>query len=28
MLDEAIKETENLYEGEVFIFKDLFKGYV
>ncbi|KAA8709484.1 DUF1413 domain-containing protein [Gemella haemolysans] len=28
MLDEAIKETENLYEGEVFIFKELFKGYV
>ncbi|WP_456243024.1 hypothetical protein [Streptobacillus canis] len=23
-----MKETENLYEGEVFIFKDLFKGYV
>ncbi|WP_455429287.1 hypothetical protein [Helcococcus kunzii] len=21
-----MKETENLYEGEVFIFKDLFKG--
>ncbi|MBF0714981.1 DUF1413 domain-containing protein [Gemelliphila palaticanis] len=28
MLDEAIKETENLYEGEVFILKDLFKRYV
>lgn len=28
LLDEAIKETENLYEGEVFIFKELFKGYV
>ncbi|WP_156447655.1 DUF1413 domain-containing protein [Streptobacillus felis] len=28
MLDEAIKETENLYEGEFFIFKELFKGYV
>ncbi|WP_442753179.1 hypothetical protein [Gemella sanguinis] len=23
-----MKETENLYEGEVFIFKELFKGYV
>ena len=28
LLDEAIKETENLYEGEVLIFKELFKGYV
>ena len=28
LLDEAIKEIENLYEGEVFIFKELFKGYV
>jgi len=28
LLDEAIKETENLDEGEVFLVKDLFKGYV
>lgn len=28
LLDEAIKETQNLYEGEVFLVKDLFKGYV
>jgi len=28
LLDEAIKETENLEEGEVFLVKDLFKGYV
>lgn len=28
LLDEVIKETKILYEGEVFIFKDLFKGYV
>ncbi|MGI6665772.1 MAG: single-stranded DNA-binding protein [Christensenellaceae bacterium] len=28
LLDEAIKETENLHEGEVFLVKDLFKGYV
>ena len=28
LLDEAIKETENLNEGEVFLVKDLFKGYV
>ncbi|HFI0047559.1 TPA: single-stranded DNA-binding protein [Streptococcus suis] len=27
-LAQAIKETENLNEGEVFLFKDLFKGYV
>ncbi|MGI6748358.1 MULTISPECIES: single-stranded DNA-binding protein [Bacillota] len=28
LLEEAIKETENLNEGEVFLVKDLFKGYV
>lgn len=28
LLEEAIKETENLDEGEVFLVKDLFKGYV
>lgn len=28
LLDEAIKETENLNEGEVFLVKELFKGYV
>lgn len=28
LLDEAIKETENLNEGEVFLVKDLFKGYI
>ena len=28
LLDEAIKEAQNLYEGEVFLVKDLFKGYV
>ena len=28
LLDEAIKEAHNLYEGEVFLVKDLFKGYV
>jgi uncharacterized C2H2 Zn-finger protein len=28
LLDEAIKETENLHEGEIFLVKDLFKGYV
>ena len=26
--DEAIEETKNLHEGEVFLVKDLFKGYV
>ena len=28
LLGEAIKEAQNLYEGEVFLVKDLFKGYV
>lgn len=28
LLEKAIKETENLNEGEVFLVKDLFKGYV
>lgn len=28
LLEEAIKETENLNEGEVFLVKDLFKSYV
>ena len=28
LLDEAIKETENLNEGEAFLVKDLFKGYI
>ena len=28
LLTEAIKEAQNLYEGEVFLVKDLFKGYV
>ena len=28
LLEEAIRETENLNEGEVFLVKDLFKGYV
>ncbi|MGI6728264.1 MAG: single-stranded DNA-binding protein [Anaerovoracaceae bacterium] len=28
LLDEAIKEAEKLNEGEVFLVKDLFKGYV
>lgn len=28
LLEEAIKETENLNAGEVFLVKDLFKGYV
>lgn len=28
LLDEAIKETEKLTDGEVFLVKDLFKGYV
>ena len=27
LLDISIKETENLIEGEVFLIKDLFKGY-
>ncbi len=28
LLEEAIRETENLNEGEVVLVKDLFKGYV
>lgn len=28
LLEEAIIETDNLNEGEVFLVKDLFKGYV
>ena len=28
LLEEAIRETENLNDGEVFLGKDLFKGYV
>lgn len=28
LLEDAIKETENLNDGEVFLIKDLFKGYV
>lgn len=28
LLEEAIRETENLNEGEVFLVKDLFKGYI
>lgn len=28
LLEQAIKETENLNNGEVFLVKDLFKGYV
>jgi len=28
LLSDAIKETENLADGEVFLVKDLFKGYV
>lgn len=27
LLDEAISETENIKEGEIFLVKDLFKGY-
>lgn len=27
LLDEAIKETDNLKVGEVFLVKDLYKGY-
>lgn len=27
LLDEAIKETDNLQENEIFLVKDLFKGY-
>ena len=28
LLEEAISETENLNDGEAFLVKDLFKGYV
>ena len=28
LLEEAIRETENLNEGEVFLVKDLLKGYI
>lgn len=28
LLDEAIKETEKFNEGEVFLVKELFKGYI
>lgn len=28
LLEEAIIETENIAEGEVFLVKDLFKGYI
>lgn len=28
LLEEAIKETENLNDDEVFLVRDLFKGYV
>lgn len=28
LLEQAVKETENLNNGEVFLVKDLFKGYV
>ncbi|WP_338487914.1 single-stranded DNA-binding protein [Ruoffia tabacinasalis] len=28
LLEEAIRESENLNEGKVFLVKDLFKGYV
>lgn len=28
LLDEAIKETDNLQENEIFLIRDLFKGYV
>lgn len=27
LLDNAIKETENLNQGEIFLVRDLFKGY-
>lgn len=27
LFDDAIRKTENLHEGEVFLVKDLFKGY-
>lgn len=28
LLDEAIKETDNIQEDEIFLVRDLFKGYV
>lgn len=28
LLEEAIRETRNLNEGEVFLVKELFKGYI
>lgn len=28
LLEEAIKETGNLEDGEIFLVKDLFKGYI
>lgn len=28
LLQEAIQETENINEGEIFLVKDLFKGYI
>lgn len=28
LLEEAVKESENLNDGEIFLVKDLFKGYV
>lgn len=28
LLQEAIQETENINDGEIFLVKDLFKGYI
>lgn len=28
LLEEAVKESENINDGEVFLVKDLFKGYI
>lgn len=28
LLEEAIKETKNLKKGEIFLVKELFKGYI
>ena len=28
LLGEAIRETDNLIDGEIFLVKDLFKGYI
>lgn len=28
LLDETVQETENLEEWEIFLVKDLFKGYI